>query len=148
LVNNYINLNNTEIYSYIFDKYGLINNDVCVCIRNAYDHPGRSFNKEYYMKSINYLQSIGRKIDNIYILSDTNDLWLEEDGYNLVQIKECDIIQFYFGLLCNNMILSCSTFHLWIAYFNPKACIIHGKTDLFTPEYNLKLDTWIDINKI
>lgn len=155
----HLNLNDKRIKNYITEKYGHISgkNSVCVGIRKGFDHPARNaVKKEFYARSVRLLrEKLGENL-KLYVISDSRDAWKTEyhlqDEYPATEINEPDIIQFYFGMMCNNYILSISSFHLWIAYLGGhgaphKTTIYPRNTELFSDEYNLKLDNWIGIDK-
>ena len=115
--------------------------DICICVRYGTDHPGRFFNMQYFNKAIDYFDTGNNKI---YLLSDTYDLNIPD---NFIKINECDVIQYYFGLMCSKMVLSCSTYHIWIAYCNNAQVIYNSNNGIFKNK-NIKINHWIDINTL
>ena len=150
----YLNLNDSFFIDYINKKYGDISNSICIGIRIGNDFKNMTkLKSESYIKAINYFKDRNENIDNIFILSDVPNI--NKNGFdidkhfNYTEVNEKDIIQFYFGLMCKNYILSESTFHLWIAYLGTleskdKNVICFNNTDITNRNLNLK--NWITID--
>jgi hypothetical protein len=147
----YLSFDNTNIKNYIYDKYGDITNGTALCVRIGLDFEHMNKIKpRSYVNALEYLQN-SQSVDNkVFIISDIpTDNYFNFDN-NFVAVNECDIVQFYFGLLCQNYILSESTFHLWFAYLgsdfgmNDKKVIYFNDTD--TTLYNRALENWIGID--
>ena len=147
----YLHLDDSHIKEYIFNKYGNITNEICLGIRIGSDFSHmKKITLNSYLKALEYYKHIGVNTNTVYIISDTPNNMLElEKHYNCIEVNEPDIIQFYFGMMCKNYILSESTFHLWMAYLGTcndetKKVICFNDTDITNRSLNLK--SWITIN--
>ena len=148
----YLNLDDIIIKKYIFDKYGDINNGTMIGVRIGKDFKHmKKIKVSSYQKAIEYFKNNNIITEKIYIISDMHTSDFFNFDNNFIQINESDIIQFYFGLLCRNYILSESTFHLWIAYLGTnfgvdesKKVICFNNTDI--TNRNLFLKNWITIH--
>ena len=145
-------LSDPSIIDYIQKKYGDVSGGICVGIRLGKDFEGIKMpNAESYKKAIDYFQKDKNiNIDKIYVISDVPNIeachFPLKQYYNYVEVVESDIVQIYFGLMCQHYILSQSTFHLWIAYLasirdKTKQTICFNNTDI--TNRNLQLDDWI-----
>ena len=108
--------------------------------------------QESYLKAIEQLNINGEAIKDIFVISDipTNNFF-NNKFVSFTEIDESDIIQIYAGLLCKNIILSESTFHLWIAYLasnfgenTNKNFVCFNNTDI--TNRNLDLKNWIHLD--
>jgi len=145
----YLRLDDTHIKNYILEKYSNIKNSTVICVRigNDFKHMNKITPKSY-LKAVEFLKN--DEINNIFTIGDVP---IAHDFLNIdyIDINEPDIIQFYAGLLCKNIILSESTFHLWIAYLGTdfgknidKKVICFNDTDI--TNRNLNLENWIVLN--
>ena len=146
LIYNYLNLQDNSIISYINNKYGDINNCICIGVRMGYDHSQKDIlSSKYYEKALETYKQMNIDISNIIILSDTNNAWNDilklNDKYPGNTIIEPDIIQFYIGIMCKHYILSISTYHLWIAYLGTHKN--HHKNVIYPPSWRLPKDKLI-----
>jgi hypothetical protein len=150
----YLYLKDPSIIEYIHNKYGDVSGSICLGIRLGKDFENVKMpNAESYKKAIDYYKDKNINVDKIYVISDVPNI--EECNfplkkyYDYVEIVENDIVQIYFGLMCQNYVLSQSTFHLWIAYIasiqdKSKQTICFNNTDI--TNRNLHLDDWICID--
>ena len=110
-------------------------------------------NKNSYQKALNCLIEKDDEKYNIIIISDTKQNYEKIIDFDIkgriIFIDEDDITQINTGLLCNNFILSESTYHYWIALLknsfdiNTKV-VCFNNTDI--TNRNLSLDNWIKID--
>jgi hypothetical protein len=150
----YLNLEDIQIKNYIYNKYPNIENSTILCVRIGEDF--KHMNKiipESYVKAIQYLNENGEEeLKGIFVLSDiSTQLFFNNKLDSFIEINEADIIQIYSGLLCKNLILSESTFHLWIAYlgmnfanYRNKKVICFNNTDITNRKLNL--DNWVTLD--
>ena len=105
-----------------------------------------------YKKALNNLVNEEDDNYNLLIISDSQNIDKMLD-FNIkgrvIYINEDDITQINAGLLCENFILSESTFHYWIAFlknsFNKNINVVcFNNTDL--TNRNLVLNNWIKID--
>ena len=76
LIYNHLNLQDDNIVSYIYNKYGDISNCICIGIRMGYDHPDKNIlTNKYYDKALETYKEMNIDISNILIISDTNNAW-------------------------------------------------------------------------
>jgi len=147
----YINIDDAVIKTYIFEKYGDIQNATMLGIRigNDFKHMKKITPRSYF-KALKYLENNGNITDQIYVIGDmpTSEYFKEN---NFKEVVECDIIQFYFGTMCKNYVLSESTFHLWMAYLGTdfgekvnKTVICFNDTDVTNRHFHL--DNWIRLD--
>jgi len=153
---NYLNLLETNNVNYIKNKYN-INNDeknIMLGIRICDDFKHMTkINKNSYQNALNCLIDAEEDNYNIIVISDTNKNYHQMLDFDIkgriIFIDEDDITQFNAGLLCNNFILSESTYHYWIALLkntideNTKV-ICFNNTDI--TNRNLSLNNWIKID--
>jgi hypothetical protein len=150
----YFHLYDDNITNYIYTKYGDVSKSIAVGIRigNDFKHMTKLQSKSY-VKALDYYKQINENTEKVYIISDTPNIrdynFDLHKHYNCIEVNESDIVQFYFGLLCKNYILSESTFHLWIAYLGTtdtthKRVICFNDTDITNRK--LELDNWIKID--
>jgi hypothetical protein len=152
----YLDLNYSTINSDIIKKYGDVSNSICLGVRIGEDFKHmKNITQDSYLKALDYYKEKNINTDVVYIISDTpiigNSKYDFEfiKKYNCVEVNESDIVQFYFGLMCKNYILSESTFHLWIAYLGTikredKNVICFNNTDI--TNRNLCLENWIRLD--
>jgi len=149
----YLDLDNADIKNYIFKKYPNIENSTIICVRIGADFSHmRNIKPESYLKAIENLSINGEKINDIFIISDiSTNAFFQNKLASFTEIDEPDVIQIYAGLLCKNIILSESTFHLWIAYLATnfgenldKKVICFNNTDI--TNRNLHLTNWIKLD--
>jgi len=144
----YFNFTDTSKFDYLRNKY--LSKEKCnVMIGFRLNTDGGFKYKTLSMKSY---ESVMERFENanFFVLSDIDPSnFLLNSKYNVTWIQECDIDQFYFGLLCDHFILSESTFHYWIALLkqSPESKVyVFNDTDI--TNRNLHLDTWIVVDKI
>lgn len=152
----YLYLNDPEIITYIQNKYHSIENtnSVCIGVRfgQDFEHRKNIITVESYKKALEFYKLSGVEIKNIFIISDvknTREILNLDDSYNCVEIDENDIVQIYCGMMCDNFILSESTFHLWIAYLavaknKEKKVVCFNNTDI--TNRNLHFPDWYRID--
>jgi len=150
----YLYLSDPSIIEYIHKKYGDVSGSLCIGIRLGKDFEGIKMpNAESYKKAIEYYKDININVDKIFVISDVPNIEMcnfpLKKYCNYIEVVESDIVQIYFGLMCQNYILSQSTFHLWIAYIasiqdKSKQTICFNNTDI--TRRNLQLDNWICID--
>jgi hypothetical protein len=150
---NYLHFDDIHIKNYILEKYPGIENSTILCIRIGDDFKYMTkITPDSYLKSLSYLKTNNEIIDDLFIISDIPvNCFLNNTIPYFKEINEPDIFQMYAGLLCKNIVLSESTFHLWIAYFatnfgenTNKKVICFNNTDI--TDKQLDLDNWIKIN--
>jgi hypothetical protein len=150
-VPNYLNIDDIVIKNYILYKYGDITNATMLGIRIGEDFKHmKCLTNESYLKALDYLKTKNESIDQIYVIGDMpSDKFFNNSTFK--DIDESDIVQFYFGTMCKNYILSESTFHLWIAYLGTKfgknmnkTVICFNNSDIV--KRSLHLDNWITID--
>ena len=152
----YLNLLDDDNVNYIKNKYNINGNEknIMLGIRICDDFKHMiKINKNSYQNALNCLIDKEDKNYNIIIISDTNHdyqkfLDFEIKG-RVIFINEDDITQFNAGLLCNNFILSESTYHYWIAFLkntidSNTTVVCFNNTDI--TNRNLSLHNWIKIN--
>jgi hypothetical protein len=150
---NYLHFDDINIKNYILQKYPNIENSTLLCVRIGEDFKHMDKIKpETYFKAFEYLKADNEIINNVFIISDipTHNYFNGNSQY-FVEIDEPDIIQFYAGFFCKNIILSESTFHLWIAYLSTyynnipyRKVVCFNDTDI--TNRNLHLNDWIRLD--
>jgi hypothetical protein len=148
----YLHLDDAPIKAYIAQKYGDVSKGICVGIRIGADFAHMTkLKSSSYLKALHYLQNYLKVDGKVYIISDTPDI--HKHGFDLgttIEVNEPDIVQLYFGLMCQHYILSESTFHLWIAYLGTidkslnKQVICFNDTDITNISFDLP--GWIKMN--
>ena len=150
---NYLFLDDANIKRYILEKYPNIENSTIICVRIGFDF--KHMNKiqpESYLKAIDYLKLNDEPVTDLFVMSDIpTHTFFNNKLTSFIEIDEPDIVQIYAGLLAKNLILSESTFHLWIAYLSTnfgentdKNVICFNNTDITTRDFNL--DGWITLD--
>lgn len=153
---NYLNVGENESLAFIKNKYGIDESkkNIMLGIRICDDF--KHMNKitsNSYKKALYHLVNEMEDDYNLIIISDTvqniNKMINFEIKGNIIIIQEDDITQINAGLLCNNFILSESTYHYWIAYLKSSLdesskVICFNNTDI--TNRNLDLDNWIKID--
>jgi hypothetical protein len=149
----YLHFDDIHIKNYVLERYPNIENSTILCVRIGDDF--KHMNKitsESYLKALNFLNMNGEIINNIFIISDipTDNFFNNKLTY-FTEMDEPDIIQIYAGLLSKNIILSESTFHLWIAYLSSnfgenagKKVVCFNDTDI--TNRNLCLQNWYKLD--
>jgi hypothetical protein len=148
----YINIDDAIIKTYIFEKYGDIQKATMLGVRigNDFKHM-KKITPHSYLKALKYLENNGNHTDQIYVIGDmpTSEYFKETNKFK--EVVECDIIQFYFGTMCKNFVLSESTFHLWMAYLGTdfgekadKTVICFNDTDITNRHFDL--DNWVKLD--
>jgi len=149
----YLHLDDINIKKSIFEKYPNIANSTIICVRIGDDFRHMTkITQDSYLKAIDHLKQNGETINDVFVISDVNtNKFFNNLMINYAEINEPDIIQFYAGLLCKNLILSESTFHLWIAYLasdfgknTDKKVICFNNTDI--TNRNLNVENWITLD--
>lgn len=155
----YLNLEDAAIKSYLFEKYGDLSNATVVGVRIGKDFSHmRKLTARSYHNAIGELKRIGAAAakDKLYVVGDVStDAFFANsqlpDEFELIEVKESDIVQIYFGMACRNYVLSESTFHLWMAYLgtgfgedNNKSVVCFNDTDI--TNRNLALKDWIRVD--
>jgi hypothetical protein len=140
---------------YIKNKYKLMNQkNIMVGIRicDDFKHMNKITSNSYKRALYNLVNEDDDDY-NLIIIADTiqniNQMLNFNIKGNIIIIQEDDINQFNAGLLCNNFILSESTYHYWIAYLKfsidqTSKVICFNNTDI--TNRNLALDDWIKID--
>ena len=152
-ISNYLFLDDTNIKNYILEKYPNIQNSTIICVRIGDDF--KHMNKlkpESYLKAIEHLNELGESTSDLFVMSDiSTHTFFNNTIPSFTEIDEPDIFQIYAGLMAKNIILSESTFHLWIAYLltnfgenKDKNVICYNDTD--TTNRNMNLDEWIKLD--
>lgn len=153
---NYLDLLGNDMVDYIKNKYNINPNEknIMLGIRICDDFKHMTkINKKSYENALNYLIDNEEENYNVIIISDTNKDYQKMIDFKikgrLIFIDEDDITQFNAGMLCNNFILSESTYHYWIALLknsidNHTKVVCFNNTDI--TNRNLALDNWIKIN--
>lgn len=124
LMRQHLYLEDQEIQAKVDRKYQIdpSNCNIMFGLRIGFDY--RHMTKltvQSYQRAIDKIVSLNTTNApvNIYVIADVKTGWQrmiqKSDKYNLVFVDEDDITQFYVGLMCNNFILSESTYHYWIA---------------------------------
>lgn len=147
----YLHLDDSTIIDYIKTKYKNTENGVMIGLRIGEDFKHMNkLTRNSYINALETLKRMGVNIDNLFIISDTDNAWeifnLHE-LYPATQVNEDDITQIYIGRMCSHFILSESTFHLWIAYLSNTAnknVVVFNNTDI--TNRNLFLDGWIHVD--
>ncbi len=153
---NYLNIGDSDSVTYIKNKYDIDESkkNIMVGIRICDDF--KHMNKitsESYKKALYHLVNEFDDDYNLIIIEDTiqnvNNLINFKIKGKIIIIQEDDIYQFNAGLLCNNFILSESTYHYWIAYLKSTIdvnsnVICFNNTDI--TNRNLALDNWKKID--
>lgn len=148
----YLNLNEDGIKSYIFNKYGDLSNATVVGVRIGQDFSHMTkLTADSYRKAIHLLKRQNSINGKIYVIGDISTDAFFGNTHEFVEVKESDIVQLYFGMACQNYVLSESTFHLWVAYLGTrfgedrnKHVVCFNNTDI--TNRNLSLDSWIHID--
>ena len=153
---NYLNLFNNSDVDYIKNKYNIDSNEknIMLGIRICQDFKHMTkITKTSYQKALNYLVNNDETNYNIIIISDTKEDYKKMIDFEIkgrvIFVDEDDVTQINAGLLCNNFILSESTYHYWIAFLkssidkNTKV-VCFKNTDI--TNRNLQLNNWIDID--
>ena len=152
---NYLSLLETDNVNYIKNKYNINTNEknIMLGIRICDDFKHmKKINKNSYQKALNCLIDKEEKNYNIIVISDTNKNYQQMLNFEIkgrvIFIDEDDITQFNAGLLCNNFILSESTYHYWIALLknsidDSTKVVCFNDTDI--TNRNLALNNWIKI---
>lgn len=154
----YLYLEDPEILCYIKNKYPTIENEntnsVCLGVRfgKDFEHKLNIITANSYKKALDFYKSQGIEIKNVFIISDvknTTELLNLGENYNCIEVDENDIVQIYCGMMCDNFILSESTFHLWIAYLavaknKEKKVVCFNNTDI--TNRNLHFPDWYRID--
>lgn len=151
----YLNLTEQTIYDYLKGKYKFAKKNIMIGIRVGDDFSHmKKITPKSYKKAIEHLT---KDIDNDYklvLIADVKERISSEllsyvEPEKILIIDEDDITQFYAGLLCDDFILSESTYHYWIALLkwtqnkNSKV-IVYNDTDL--TNRNLSLPEWIKLD--
>jgi len=153
---NYLNIGDDDSITYIKNKYGIDESkkNIMLGIRICDDF--KHMNKitsNSYKKALYHLVNDTEDDYNLIIIADTihniNNMINFKIKGNIIIVQEDDINQFNAGLLCNNFILSESTYHYWIAYLKTSIhkdtkVICFNNTDI--TNRNLDLDDWIKID--
>jgi hypothetical protein len=152
----YLNLLETGNVNYIKNKYNINDTEknIMLGIRICEDFKHMTkINKNSYKNALKCLIDEEEQNYNIIVISDTNKdcqkmLDFEIKG-RVIFIDEDDITQFNAGLLCNNFILSESTYHYWIALLknsidNNTKVVCFNDTDITNRK--LALNNWIKID--
>ena len=147
----YINIDDAIIKTYIFEKYENIENATMLGVRIGSDFKHmKKITPKSYLKALKYLRNQGKLTEQIYVIGDmpTSEYFKEN---NFKEVVECDIVQFYFGVMCKNFVLSESTFHLWMAYLGTnfgekvdKTVICFNDTDITNRQFDL--DNWVKLD--
>jgi hypothetical protein len=153
---NYLNLLDNENVVYIKNKYNININDknimLGIRICDDFKHMNK-INKHSYEKALNSLVHEDEENYNLIIISDTKENYEALLDFKIkgriILIDEDDVTQFNCGLLCNNFILSESTYHYWIALlkslnYSYTKVICFKNTDI--TNRNLSLKDWIHID--
>lgn len=151
----YLNLNDNTIRDYINSKYKNVKDSIVIGVRAGEDWKNMiKLQRESYISALNKLKELGVSIENLFIMSNVRNVWedkfdLQKDYPAIVVDEDC-ITQFYLGMMCNNFVLSESTFHLWVAYLgtlnNPnKKVIVFEDTDPTNRPLCLPNKNWIKV---
>lgn len=150
----YLYLHDVDTIRYIRMKYPNIELGIMIGIRAGIDGGFKNkLNKQSYINALEHYRGIGVCIDNLYIISDTKNVW--RDNYQLdtiypaVEVDEDDYTQLVIGMMCKHYVLSESTFHLWMAYIGTrdapsKKVICFNNSD--TTNVGWALENWIRID--
>lgn len=146
----YFDFNDNKIINDLNKKYNIKDDEINVLIGvrigidGAFKYGNPYINKSSYSKVLDLIidenKGNNKKV-NFFVISDSNEIsCMIDKKYNVKNIIENDIYQFYFGLMCNHFILSESTFHYWIALLasikNPKSKVyIFKNTDIVNKHY-------------
>jgi hypothetical protein len=145
---NYLNFDD-EIVSYLKKKYLLDENSTCIGVRRGSDFAHmKKLTPSSYERAIEHIKQINPR-SKFYVISDTpTSEFFNDISEPLIEVCESDIVQLCFGMLCNQYILSESTFHLWIAYLgtinSKKTVVCFNDTDI--TNRNLDLEGWIKLD--
>lgn len=151
----YLNLSDDNVSNYIKTKYPKIENGIMVGLRVGKDfRKMKKITRNSYVKALNKLKSLNITLDNLFIISDVSNAWIDkfdlQHVYPATFIDENDIYQIYAGIMCRHYILSESTFHLWIAYLGTRKRSSHKNVITFNDtditNRNLSLANWIKID--
>lgn len=158
----YLNLEDEEIIQYIKEKYSYLfceDKKIMMGLRIGCDFSGyKPISNKNYINAFNYLtgNNYNEKIhlvvitDNIENCKEYLSYFYDKSNINIHIINEDDIVQIYIGLLCDDFILSNSTYHYWIAllkYIKNKTSkvIYFNNTDIvYSP---IALPEWIKLER-
>jgi hypothetical protein len=153
---NYLNLLNKSEVEYIRKKYNINENDknimLGIRICDDFKHMNK-IDKKSYQRALNMFVDNNETQYNLIIISDIKKNYEKMIDFEIkgrvILIDEDDITQVNAGLLCNNFILSESTYHYWIALLknsiDPNTKVICFKNTDITNR-NLSLNNWIKID--
>ena len=152
LIPRYLAFDDNSIARHIKNKYGDVRGAVCVGIRIGEDFKHmKKLTSSSYKKALDHYKNMGMDMSRVYIISDasTKNMLDLHESYNCIEVDESDIVQMYLGLMCQNFILSESTFHLWIAYLaviqdRSKNVLCFNDSD--TTIRNFDMENWIKID--
>jgi hypothetical protein len=153
---NYLNLLDNNNVDYIKNKYNINNNNknimLGIRIGDDFKHMTK-ITKNSYERALSCLVDSNENNYNLIIIADINQDYKKMIDFEIkgriILVDEDDITQLNAGLLCNNFILSESTYHYWIAFL--KNCIdVDTKVVCFKntdiTNRNLSLNNWITID--
>lgn len=153
---NYLNVGDIETVNYIKNKYGIDEKqkNIMLGIRICDDFKHMTkITSNSYKKALYHIVNEIEENYNLIIIADkpenVNTIINFEIKGRMIIINDDDIIQFNAGLLCNNFILSESTYHYWIAYLKTSTdknsnVLCFNNTDI--TNRNLALDCWLKID--
>jgi len=152
----YLAVNDERILHLLIAKYAkgdiaYFKNCVCVGLRRGQDFKGKS---RLTNVALNRAKKEHFPNNNVLLISDVKTVAKTVDGvdiaFDYTLVDEVDMIQFHLARLCPNMILSDSTFHVWMAYFMQDTFGMDSKVVCFkltdVTNRHLALPNWIQMN--
>jgi len=153
----YIHLDDERIMHFLVNKYtkgkgpDFFKTCVCIGIRRGEDFRGKNKITNF---SINRAKNEHFPNHDVLVISDLKTIGKTVDGseiefpYDIVD--EPDIVQLHLARLCPNLIVSESTFHVWMGYFIQETFAEHAKIVCFkntdVTNHCLNPPSWIQMN--
>ncbi len=150
-LSNYLFLNDEKILHMLVTKYGNFKKCVIVGLRQGNDFRGKS-----PLTSASFNRALLQHFPGhrVLVVSDSKTVQKSVDGSELqspyTMVNEPDIVQFHLARLCPNMIISASTFHIWMGYFIQDTFQENAKVVCFkhtdVTNRHLALPNWVQTN--